>query len=106
MIRGGQTPRFQRGWELHVIRGRGGMKGLARKVSFHLRAGRAPVQLLASFLTIQGGSDLCLAPVALQGLSHPVTSLISWPSPTISTLVLGREIRITLLMLGISRDSS
>lgn len=51
----------------------------------HAAAGRGPVQLLASFLTIQGGSDLCLAPVALQGLSHTGTSLISWPSPTIST---------------------
>lgn len=89
-------------------------EGLPRESLYHLRA--VPMLQLAGdqcsswhpFLPSQGGSDLCLAPVALQGLSHPVTSLIPWPSPTISTQAWfwAEMLGLLCLYLAIPRDPS
>lgn len=110
---GGQTPTFQRdgscmlcpaeeGWRL----AKGGF--ISRHSCPHAAAGRAPVQLLASFLAISGW------PWFMPGSSGPPRAVpssdtpISWPSPMIvyPSLLLGREVRITLLVLDMSRDPS
>lgn len=113
VIWGSQTPKFQCDGSCmlgQAEEGRRFAKGsvISPQSCAHAAAGRGPVQLLASFLTISGwlwfmpGSSG--SPRAVPSSDIPYLLAISHDfHPSLS---LGREIRINLLVLGIFQDPS
>lgn len=113
MIWGGQTPKFQRDWELDVVLGRGGTKVCQGRFLFTSELspccswqGTSAVPGILShhlgWLWFMPGSSG--PPRAVPSSDIPYLLAISHSFHP--SLLLGREVRITLLILGISWDPS